>query len=143
MKLEKIGYIRSPHKEPGKGPIQPSKTNAKGQVVVYKKFEEGLSDIEGFSHIILIYRFHRIKGYRLLVKPFQDTKLRGVFAARAPRRPNRIGISIVKLIKRNKNILYIDNIDAVDNSPLLDIKPFIPEFEPDKKFRTGWRKGIK
>jgi len=142
MKIIPIGIIRSPFKSKSKAPIQPVKSKDRGRVEVFKKYEKGLEDLEGFSHIILIYYFHKSRGYELKVKPFQDTVLRGVFATRINRRPNQIGISVVKLLRRKGNILYIDNIDALDGTPLLDIKPYIPEFEPAGRFRTGWRKNI-
>jgi len=123
-------------------PIQP--TGAKGiagTIEVSQEFIEGLKDLEGFSHIILIYHFHQSQGYALSVKPFLDDNLRGVFSTRAPRRPNPIGISVVELIKVEGNMLYIENADIVDGTPLLDIKPYVPEFDSQKADRIGWLSG--
>ncbi len=105
------------------------------------KYKDGLCDIEGFSHLILIYRFHKSKGYRLKVTPFLDDVLRGLFATRYPRRPNQIGLTVVKLLKRKGNILFVKAIDVVDGSPLLDIKPYVPDFGPKEKVKIGWLKG--
>ena len=141
MKVKPIGLIHTSFKDKKGVPIQPFKSRAIGRVEVYKKYEEGLKDIEGFSHIILIYRFHRSKGFKLLVKPFLDNKLRGLFSTRAPRRPSQIGISVVKLLKRRQNILTVKGIDALDKTPLLDIKPYVPEFAATTKVKIGWLKG--
>ncbi len=108
---------------------------------LFKRYQKGLQDIEGFSHLILVYRFHKSRGFKLLVTPFLDNELRGLFATRAPRRPNQIGISVVKLLKRGNNILTVKGIDALDNTPLLDIKPYVPEFATKTKVRIGWLKG--
>jgi len=101
-------------------------------------FAEGLKDLEGFSHIILIYHLHRSRGFKLHVKPFLDDQLRGVFATRAPRRPNAIGISIVRLLQVDRNILKIEDVDILDGTPLLDIKPYVPTFDEREDVRTGW-----
>jgi tRNA-Thr(GGU) m(6)t(6)A37 methyltransferase TsaA len=122
-------------------PIQPSRSTATGKVEVFKEYQEGLEDIEGFSHIILIYWFHKSKGYSLKVKPFLDDTLRGVFATRAPSRPNQIGISVVRLLEREENVLYVKGIDVLDGTPLLDIKPHVPDFELGEKVKTGWLEG--
>jgi len=106
-----------------------------------KKYQQGLEGIEGFSHIILIYKFHKSKGYSLKVKPFLDEKQRGLFATRYPRRPNQIGLTTVKLLKRKGNTLFVKGIDVINNSPLLDIKPYIPDFGPKEKVKIGWLKG--
>ena len=120
-------------------PIQPTGApGIKGTIEVFPEFREGLRDIEGFSHIILIYHFHRVNGSKLLVTPFLDTQLRGVFSTRAPTRPNPIGMSIVRLRERKQNILYIENLDILDGTPLLDIKPYVPEFDHRPEVRTGW-----
>jgi len=141
MKIIPMGVIRTPFKEKDKTPIQPFKSKAIGKIQVYKKYEKGLKDIEGFSHLILIYRFHKSKGYNLLVKPFLDEKLRGLFATRAPRRPNQIGLSVVRLLKKKNNILIVKGIDVIDQTPLLDIKPYVPEFSAKIKVKIGWLKG--
>jgi len=134
-----IGIIYSPFKEPRGTPIQPAGAKGvKGRVEVFPEYAEGLKDIEGFSHIILIYHFHRVKGYKLRVKPFMDDNFHGVFATRAPARPNPIGISVVKLLKVEGNILYVEDLDIVDGTPLLDIKPYVPEFDKREGIKIGW-----
>jgi tRNA-Thr(GGU) m(6)t(6)A37 methyltransferase TsaA len=141
MRIKPIGIIHSPFKSREDTPIQPFRSRATGQVEVFKEYQEGLDDIEGFSHIILIYWFHKSEGYVLKVKPFLDDTLRGVFATRAPNRPNQIGISVVKLLERNENILYVEGIDVLDGTPLLDIKPHVPDFESGDIVKIGWLKG--
>lgn len=141
MKVEPIGIIHTPFKRKEDAPIQPSRSSARGEVEVFKEYEEGLEDIEGFSHIILIYQFHKSDGYSLKVRPYLDDKLRGLFATRAPRRPNKIGLSVVKLLKRKENILFVESIDVLDGTPLLDIKPYVPAFHPGEQVRVGWLEG--
>jgi tRNA-Thr(GGU) m(6)t(6)A37 methyltransferase TsaA len=109
-----------------------------GTVEVFDEFRAGLKDLDGFSHIILLYVFHRSKGYNLQVIPFMDITSRGVFATRAPKRPNPIGISVVQLDRIENGILHVRNIDILDGTPLLDIKPYVPEFDSPPKVRTGW-----
>jgi len=134
-----IGIIHSPFKEAKKMPIQPAGAkNVEGTIDINPEFENGIKDLDGFSHIILLYHFHLSKGFSLEVVPFLDDKLRGVFATRAPRRPNAIGLSIVRLVDIEKNRLYIRNVDIVDGTPLLDIKPYVPEFDDQKAERIGW-----
>ncbi|MEW6570698.1 MAG: tRNA (N6-threonylcarbamoyladenosine(37)-N6)-methyltransferase TrmO [Nitrospirota bacterium] len=141
MEVEPIGLIHSPFKSKGGTPIQSSRSRATGTVEVFKEYEEGLDDIEGFSHIILIYKFHKSRGYRLKVKPFLDGEDRGLFATSYPRRPNQIGLSVVKLLKRERNILSVRGIDVIDKTPLLDIKPYVPDFIHAGTIKIGWLKG--
>ena len=141
MKIEysPIGIIRTPHTKREGMPIQP--TGAKGisgTVEIFETFADGLKDLDGFSHIILLYYFHRSNGYKLEIIPFLDNKSHGVFATRAPNRPNSIGLSIVQLNKIENSILYIENIDVLDKTPLLDIKPYVPDFDEQTSVRTGW-----
>jgi tRNA-Thr(GGU) m(6)t(6)A37 methyltransferase TsaA len=134
-----IGVIHTPFSIREGMPIQPTGASGiKGTVEVFPEFQEGLRDIEGFSHIILIYHFHRVSGSKLLVTPFLDSQLRGVFATRAPTRPNPIGMSTVKLRERKQNILYIENVDILDGTPLLDIKPYVPDCDLQPTERIGW-----
>jgi len=134
-----IGIIHSPFKDIKGMPIQPAGAKGiAGTIEIKPEYVNGLQDIEGFSHIILIYHFHLSKGFSLKVKPFLDENLRGVFATRAPRRPNSIGISVVKLVRVEDTILHIEDIDIVDGTPLLDIKPYVPEFEAWEGVQTGW-----
>jgi tRNA-Thr(GGU) m(6)t(6)A37 methyltransferase TsaA len=134
-----IGIIRSPHTSLEGMPIQPSGAKGiQGAVELFPEFQDGLKDLDGFSHIILLYHFHQSNGYSLSVVPFLDTQRRGVFATRAPKRPNPIGLSTVKLKKIEGSVLYIENVDVLDGTPLIDIKPFVPDFEGQTDIRAGW-----
>ena len=134
-----VGVIRSPHQTADGIPIQASGAEAyRGTVILDPQFIEGLDDLEGFSHIILVYHFHRSKGFVLKPTPFLDNRPRGIFSTRAPRRPNPIGISVVKLIRIQENVLEIQNVDILDGTPLLDIKPYAPQFDIFKVEKTGW-----
>ena len=120
-------------------PIQPSGARGiRGRVEIHPEFVPGLQDLDGFSHIILLYHFHRSAGFEITVVPFLDDQKRGVFATRAPRRPNPIGLSVVKLLKAEGNLLDIENVDILDETPLLDLKPYVPEFEPAENVHVGW-----
>jgi tRNA-Thr(GGU) m(6)t(6)A37 methyltransferase TsaA len=119
--------------------LQPNSEHAKqGSIEIFPEFLDGLKDIEGFSHLILLYNFHQSKNFRLQVQPFLDSELRGVFATRAPSRPNQIGLSVVEIEKVEGNIIYVKNIDVLDGTPLLDIKPYIPEFDAPICTKKGW-----
>jgi tRNA (adenine37-N6)-methyltransferase len=134
-----IGTIRSPYTDPAGMPIQPAGAKGvRGTIVVDEIFGAGLRDIEGFSRIILIYVFHRSNGHSLEVVPFLDTVPHGIFATRAPKRPNAIGLSIVRLVSVHGCELTIEDVDILDGTPLLDIKPYVPAFDcfPDEK--AGW-----
>lgn len=136
-----IGVIHSPFKEPKGTPIQPASAKGiKGEVEVFPEYTDGLKDIAGFSHIILIYHFHLVKKTTLIAKPFMDDKRHGIFSIRGPSRPNPIGISIVRLINVKNNILHVENLDIVEGTPLLDIKPYIPEFDKVRVTQYGWLK---
>ena len=136
--MRPIGVIHSPFTDKKQTPIQPTRSQAVGQVVVYPEFVQGLQDLEGFSHIILLYAFHQSEGYALRVKPFLDDQLRGLFATRHPCRPNPIGLSIVRLLARRDNVLEIGGVDMLDGTPLLDIKPYVPDFDVRQGTRVGW-----
>jgi tRNA-Thr(GGU) m(6)t(6)A37 methyltransferase TsaA len=136
--MHPIGVIHSPFTDKSQTPIQASRSQAIGFVEIYTEFAEGLQDLEGFSHIILFYVFHESTGYSLHVKPFLDDKLRGVFATRYPARPNQIGFSVVRLISPIANVLQVEGVDMLDGTPLLDIKPFVPEFDIRTDTRAGW-----
>lgn len=134
-----IGTIHSPHKDIEGMPIQPGgAAGIKGQIEVLPEYEEGLQDLEGFSHVILLYVFHRVNGVSLTVTPFLDSKKHGVFATRAPKRPNPVGLSVVRLLGREGNMLQIENVDILDGTPLIDIKPYVPAFDAAGEVRTGW-----
>jgi len=137
--MTQIGVIRSPHKEKKGMPIQPSGAEGiGGRVEVFEEFQEGLADLEGFSHIILFYHFHLNSEYKLRVTPFLDNEEHGVFATRAPKRPSPLGMSIVALEKITDGVVHIRNIDVLDGTPLLDIKPYVPEFDHQVNTRIGW-----
>ncbi|MHC1631849.1 MAG: tRNA (N6-threonylcarbamoyladenosine(37)-N6)-methyltransferase TrmO [Methanotrichaceae archaeon] len=136
-----IGIVHTNIKSLADAPIQAIYgEERKGQIELFPEYEEGLNDLENFSHIILIFHFHLSEGYSLLQKPFLDDTPRGVFAIRSPRRPNSIGLSIAKLEKMKGNLIDISGVDIVDSTPLLDIKPFIPKFDTRENAKTGWIK---
>ncbi|MBU0475058.1 MAG: tRNA (N6-threonylcarbamoyladenosine(37)-N6)-methyltransferase TrmO [Bacteroidetes bacterium] len=137
---EPIGIIHSEFIKPKGVPIQPTGANmAKGSIDLFPKYIEGLKDLDGFSHIILLYHFHLSKIPELIVNPYMDNEEKhGIFATRAPSRPNSIGLSIVKLIGIEKNILFIQDVDIVDGTPLLDIKPYISKFDLRENVKIGW-----
>ncbi|WP_461462590.1 tRNA (N6-threonylcarbamoyladenosine(37)-N6)-methyltransferase TrmO [Methanobrevibacter sp.] len=142
IELTSIGIIKTPFNKPQGMPIQPTGAKGiKGEIHLKDKYVEGLKDLDEFSHIILIYYLHLTKGNALQVKPFMDNKPHGVFATRSPKRPNNIGLSTVKLESIDGNIIHISNIDVVDGTPLLDIKPYVPQlFEDtlDNDIKIGW-----
>ena len=128
--FKQIGTIHSPYKEKRGVPIQGIfDPESKGRVDIFREFEPGLRDIEGFSHLILLYVFDRSQGYDLICKPYLEDIDHGVFATRAPKRPNPIGLSVVRLEKREGPVLYIAEVDILDETPLLDLKPFFPPSE--------------
>jgi tRNA-Thr(GGU) m(6)t(6)A37 methyltransferase TsaA len=134
-----IGVVHSPFAKAEGTPIQPSRSHAaRGTVEVYADFEEGLSDLEGFSHIILVCHLHRSKPHRLKVVPYLDTVRRGVFATRAPSRPNPIGLSVVRLLGIDGNVLEVEGLDLLDGTPVLDVKPYVREFDDRTDSREGW-----
>lgn len=137
--LKPIGVIHSPFTDAKSMPIQPvSENSAAGSIEVFSEFAAGLKDLEGFSHILLLYHFHRSRSYSLAVTPFLDTEPRGLFATRAPNRPNPIGISLVRLARIEGSHLHVENIDVIDGTPLLDIKPHVPDFDCAPGARIGW-----
>lgn len=137
-----IGIIHTPFNDPDGMPIQPKGAiGIKGTIELKEEFVKGLQDLDGFSHVILIYHFHLVKGFSLKVTPFMDNDKRGIFSTRAPKRPNPIGISVVRLTKIEGNILHVENMDILDGTPLLDIKPFVPEFDAPEVDRIGWLRG--
>jgi len=134
-----IGTIHSPFSSIEDMPIQPAGAlGVRGTVEVYAEFAEGLKDLDGFSHLVLLYHFHRAGPARLVVVPFLDKREHGVFATRAPTRPNPIGISVVELLRVEGQVLHIQNVDILDGTPLLDIKPYVPQFDHFEVERTGW-----
>jgi len=139
IEFHPIGTIHTPFKDPKGAPIQPRRSGgSKGTIVIHDKFVDGLKDLDGFSHIVLLFYFHRSEGYKLRVIPFLDDVERGLFATRAPRRPNQIGLSVVQLERIEGNILHIKNVDMLDGTPLLDIKPYVHAFDNEESVRIGW-----
>jgi len=138
--LTPIGVIRSEHVTAAQTPIQPVyATGCRGRAEILPAYAEGLRDLEGFSHIYLLYHFHRAGPAQLLVTPFLQDATRGVFATRAPCRPNAIGLSIVTLLGREGATLYLDGVDILDGTPLLDIKPYTAKFDRYDTTRNGWQ----
>jgi tRNA-Thr(GGU) m(6)t(6)A37 methyltransferase TsaA len=134
-----IGLISTPFTTPEGTPIQPKAAEGvAGSIKIFPEFCQGLQDLEGFSHIFLLYHFHLVQGFSLLVKPFLDDKERGLFATRAPARPNPIGLSLVRLEEIEGDTLHVLDVDMLDGTPVLDIKPFVPEFDARDQARIGW-----
>ena len=141
--LRPIGYLRSEHTDPKKTPIQPVYAKGcPGRAEILPEYEEGLQDLEAFSHIYLIYYFHKAGPLQLTVKPFLEDVDHGVFATRHTRRPNPIGFSLVRLVKRDGSILILEDVDILDGSPILDIKPFVPRFDYREDVRAGWQDDV-
>jgi len=141
INYKQIGIIHSPLKEPRGTPIQAAAAKGiEGSVEVFQEYTDGLEDLDGFSHIILIYHFHLCNESSLKIKPYMDYQKHGIFSTRAPCRPNPIGISVVRLVKINKNILQIKDLDIIDRTPLLDIKPYVPVFDVRSIEKSGWLK---
>ncbi len=134
-----IGIIHSPFTSLDAMPIQPvSGASSQGVVEIFPRFVEGLKDLDGFSHLILLCHFHKVHGAALTVTPFLDSAPHGIFATRAPSRPNPIGLSIVKLVNIKGNELCVEQLDVLDGTPVLDIKPCVPEFDHRPDARIGW-----
>jgi len=139
ISFKAIGVIHSPFKEPTGTPIQPrGARDVPGTALVFEPYQEGLKDLDGFSHVILIYYFHLATAGPLIAKPFLDQESHGIFAIRAPSRPNPIGISVVRLCGMDDGRLHLKDVDIVDGTPLLDIKPYVPDFDNISDVRTGW-----
>jgi tRNA-Thr(GGU) m(6)t(6)A37 methyltransferase TsaA len=141
LELKPIGIIHSLYKNTRAVPYQGYKSEEISQIQVFKEFEEGLKDIEGFSHIIVIYWFHKSQGYHLLVKTPWDDSLHGLFTTRSPHRPCPLGLTVVELVAKEKNILKVKGLDAIDSTPLLDIKPYVPSIDERAVVKPGWLEG--
>ena len=139
LEYESLGLIRSPYQDLEGMPIQPSGAKGvRGRIEMEPQYEPGLSDLDGFSHLILLYHFHLVTEPELKVTPFLDQQPRGIFATRAPKRPNPIGLSVVELISVKGSVLHIQDVDILDRTPILDLKPYVPEFDQAEGARTGW-----
>ena len=141
--LRPIGVIHSPHQQAEHTPIQPVYARGiRGRAEILPEYLDGLRDLEGFSHVCLIYWFHKASSPRLVVKPFLDDTPRGVFATRASCRPNPIGFSVVRLVRREENVLHLEDLDILDGTPLLDIKPYVTRFDYRENARCGWQDNV-
>jgi len=137
--MRPIGVIRTPFTDLEGMPIQPAGAEGiVGTVEVSEEYAEGLLDLDGFSHAVLLYAFHRSAAYEHVVTPFLDAEPHGVFATRAPRRPNPIGLSVVRIVQVKGVVVHVENIDVLDGTPLLDIKPHVPGFAAPGPVRIGW-----
>jgi len=137
--MKPIGVIHTPLTEIYTIPIQSSRSEIPGSVDVFSQYADGLEGIEGFSHVFLVYAFHQSRQqFSLTVHPFLDDQMHGVFATRHPERPNSLGFSVVQLVRRENNMLFFRGADMLDGTPLLDIKPYIPDFDVFAVEKTGW-----
>jgi tRNA (adenine37-N6)-methyltransferase len=139
--LTPIGIIHSPYRGSGQVPRRDNDLSAVSTIEVFVEYATGLQDIEGFSHILVMYWFHRSEGYELLVKPPGEDSVHGLFATRSPRRPCPLGLTVVELLARDENRLEVKGLDAMDGSPVLDIKPYLPEEYDLDSVRIGWLEG--
>lgn len=138
-----IGVLYTPFIDPAGMPIQPSgASGVYGTAEIYPEYAAGLHDLAGFSHIILLYHFHHAPAPRLTVIPFLDTAARGIFATRAPARPNPIGLSVVRLLRCEGATLFLEAVDMLDGTPLLDIKPYVPAFDYCAAESSGWLEAV-
>ena len=139
IQFSPIGIIRSPFFQLEEMPIQARGASSEdGYAELFPEYGQGLKDLDGFSHIILVYHFHKATESKLIVTPFMDDQPRGVFATRAPKRPNPIGLSVVRLLKIEGRTLKVENVDILDGTPLIDIKPYVPDFDQYPADRVGW-----
>jgi tRNA-Thr(GGU) m(6)t(6)A37 methyltransferase TsaA len=139
FRMKPIGVIHTPLTEIDTIPIQSSRSEIPGSVDVFSQYADGLEGIEGFSHVFLVYAFHLSRQqFSLTVHPFLDDQKHGIFATRHPERPNPLGFSVVQLVRRENNMLFFRGADMLDGTPLLDIKPYIPDFDVFAVEKTGW-----
>jgi len=141
--IRPIGVVHSEHREPKRTPIQSVfAVGCRGTAEIFPEYAEGLLDVETYSHLYLLYRFHRAEGFRLKLEPYLEDVEHGVFSTRAPFRPNHLGLSIVRMIRREGNILHLEDVDILDGTPLLDIKPYTARFDVHRTLRNGWQDHI-
>jgi len=139
-----IGVIHTSFNSLDEMPIQPtSDASGPGVVEVFPEYVDALRDLDGFSHIYLLYCFHKVRQSQLIVTPFLDSQPHGIFATRAPARPNPLGLSLVKLIRIDRDQVYVEGMDVLNETPLLDIKPYVPEFESVQDIRIGWLEQVR
>jgi tRNA-Thr(GGU) m(6)t(6)A37 methyltransferase TsaA len=139
IELTQIGTIFTPHENEVGIPIQPKGANGiKGHIEIFDEFKDGLLHLDEFSHAYLIYVLHKVKDYKLHTIPFMDNEIHGIFATRSPKRPSPLGLSIVKILSVNDNIIQIENVDMLNNTPLLDIKPYVPAMDNFETQKNGW-----
>ncbi len=137
--LHPIGIIHSPFTQLEKMPIQPAgRLSARGSLEIEDQYVDALKDLDGFSHIYVIYYFHKSTNWNARVRPFLDKEEHGVFATRAPNRPNPVGLSVFRLVSHESNIINVDNVDVLNGTPLIDIKPYVPQFDRVENVRIGW-----
>ena len=141
LELRPIGIIHSRFKYRNEAPYQGFRSKETSRIEVFNEFEEGLQDIEGFSHIIVIYWLHKSEEYHLLVKTPWDDIPHGLFTTRSPHRPCPIALTVVELVSRDRNVLRVKGLDAIDGSPLLDIKPYVAVVDERSVVRSGWLEG--
>lgn len=140
--LRPIGYFQTPHRDEKHMPIQPSGARGvAGAIHILPEYRDGLADLDGFSHLIAIYHLHRVRGHALRVTPFLDTEERGVFATRSPKRPNALGFSVLAIAGIEGGVVRVENVDMLDGTPVLDIKPYVPDFDVWPGERIGWFAG--
>lgn len=137
-----IGYFHTPHLDAADMPIQPiGAKGVTGTIEILPAYIKGLRDLEGFSHVFVLYHLHEIQGYDLVVKPFLDDCFHGIFATRSPKRPNPIGLLVLRVIEVTDNSVYLDGVDVLDGTPVLDIKPYVTDFDQCHEAKTGWFEG--
>ena len=141
LELKPIEIIHSPYKNRKEPTYQGQRSEGISQIEVFREFEGGLKDIEGYSHIIVIYWFHKSQGYHLLVNTPWDESLHGLFTTRSPHRPCPLGLTVAELVAREKNVLKVNGLDAIDGTPLLDVKSYIPSIDEMVVVKPGWLEG--
>ncbi|WP_027185994.1 tRNA (N6-threonylcarbamoyladenosine(37)-N6)-methyltransferase TrmO [Desulfovibrio inopinatus] len=137
-----IGYFATPHKDVRGMPIQPlGAKGVRGTISILPEYQEGLTDLDDFSHVIVLYHLHQIQGHDLTVTPFLDTQEHGIFATRSPKRPNPLGLSVMRLSGVSHGTVFVENVDVLDGTPVIDIKPYVPDFDVWPADRIGWFSG--
>ena len=141
MQLRIIGHIRTPYQCVDDIPAQPFRSRAEGRAEILPHYAEGLDGLEDFSHLILLYLFHRVRETKLSKCTGPEGAVRGIFSTRDPARPTPVGMSTVRLIRKRRNVLWLYGVDVLDRTPLIDIKPYVPAFDCREAARIGWMEG--